>query len=70
MALQKPIEPVPVKSKTPEPIPVSTATGTVYTPRYEFRYDGRWLMDGLAVSANDQGLARHCSGDKLSGFST
>ena len=24
-------------------------TGTVTTPRYKFRYDGRWLMDGLQV---------------------
>jgi hypothetical protein len=31
-------------------------TGTVTTPRYRFRYDGRWLMDGLQVSADDRGL--------------
>jgi hypothetical protein len=40
-------------------------TGTVYTPRYEFRYDGRWLMDGLAVSANDSGLTRHNYGPSI-----
>ncbi|HMC52636.1 MAG TPA: hypothetical protein VKI64_07735 [Acidimicrobiales bacterium] len=33
---------------------------TVTTPRYRFRYDGRWLMDGLQVSPGDTGLA---SGD-------
>lgn len=31
-------------------------TGTVTTPRYRFRYDGRWLMDGLAVSPDSRGL--------------
>jgi hypothetical protein len=33
-------------------------TGTVSTPRYRFRFDGRWLMDGLRVSADDRGLTR------------
>ena len=31
---------------------------TVTTPRYRFRYDGRWVMDDLQVSADDRGLAR------------
>lgn len=35
-------------------------TGTVSTPRYRFRYDGRWLMDGLQVSPDNRGLT---SGD-------
>src|SRR5579884_307333 len=33
-------------------------TGTVLTPRYEFRYDGRWMMDGLRVSPDSRGLSR------------
>ena len=33
---------------------------TVTTPRYRFRYAGRWLMDDLQVSPDDQGLV---SGD-------
>ena len=33
---------------------------TVTTSRYRFRYDGRWVMDDLQVSPDDQGLA---SGD-------
>jgi hypothetical protein len=40
-------------------------TGTVYTPRYEFRYDGRWLMDGLRVSPNDKGLTEHNYGPSI-----
>ena len=40
-------------------------TGTVYTPRYEFRYDGRWLLDGLSVSPNDAGLTQHNYGPSL-----
>ncbi len=40
-------------------------TGTVYTPRYEFRYDGRWLMDGLSVSPNDSGLSAHNYGPSI-----
>ena len=28
---------------------------TVSTPRYSFRYDGRWLMTGIRVSPNDDG---------------
>jgi hypothetical protein len=40
-------------------------TGTVYTPRYEFRYDGRWLMDGLSVSPNDAGLTAHNYGPSI-----
>jgi hypothetical protein len=35
-------------------------TGTVTTPRYRFRFDGRWLMDDLQVSPDDRGLT---SGD-------
>jgi hypothetical protein len=38
--------------------PIDNATVT--TPRYRFRYDGRWVMDDLQVSPDDQGLA---SGD-------
>ncbi len=33
-------------------------TGTVSTPRYRFRYDGRMVMDDLAVSADDKGLRK------------
>jgi hypothetical protein len=33
-------------------------TATVATPRYRFRYDGRWLMDDLRVSPDDDGLSR------------
>jgi hypothetical protein len=33
---------------------------TITTPRYRFRYDGRWLMDSLRVSPDDHGLV---SGD-------
>lgn len=29
---------------------------TITTPRYRFRYDGRWLMTKLEVSANDDGI--------------
>ncbi|MHB8571820.1 MAG: hypothetical protein ACYDAY_02530 [Candidatus Dormibacteria bacterium] len=29
---------------------------TVTTPRYSFRYDGRWLMTAIQVSPDDQGL--------------
>jgi PKD repeat protein len=28
---------------------------TISTPRYQFRYDGRWLMTGIRVSQNDDG---------------
>jgi hypothetical protein len=31
---------------------------TVTTPRYRFRFDGRWVMDDLRVSKDDQGLSR------------
>ncbi|HVT21194.1 MAG TPA: hypothetical protein VHE57_07395 [Mycobacteriales bacterium] len=31
---------------------------TVETPRYRFRFDGRWVMDSLRVSKNDKGLTR------------
>jgi hypothetical protein len=45
---------------------------TVRTPRYRFRYGnaetglaGRWIMDGLQVSANDQGLRNGRYGPSL-----
>jgi hypothetical protein len=38
---------------------------TVATPRYKFRYDGRWLMDGLRVSPNDSGLRRDNYGPSI-----
>jgi hypothetical protein len=38
---------------------------TVTTPRYRFRYDGRWLMDGLQVSKDDRGLATGDYGHSL-----
>ncbi len=31
---------------------------TVTTPRYRFRFDGRWVMDDLQVSKDDRGLSR------------
>ena len=31
---------------------------TITTPRYRFRFDGRWLMDSLQVSKHDTGLTR------------
>lgn len=31
-------------------------TAWIRTPRYQFRYDGRWLMTQLHVSANDDGI--------------
>jgi hypothetical protein len=40
-------------------------TGTVTTPRYSFRYDGRWLMDGLQVSPNNRGLTEHDYGPNI-----
>lgn len=33
-------------------------TATITTPRYRFRYDGRWLMDSVEVSPDDQGLTK------------
>ena len=33
-------------------------TATVFTPRYRFRYDGRWLMTGISISPDDRGLSR------------
>jgi hypothetical protein len=35
-------------------------TATVLTPRYRFRYDGRWLMTGISISPDDAGFS---SGD-------
>ena len=40
-------------------------TGTVTTPRYRFRYDGRWLMDGLQVSPDDRGLSARNYGPSI-----
>jgi hypothetical protein len=40
-------------------------TATVTTPRYRFRYDGRWIMDGLEVSPNDEGFTRGNYGTSL-----
>jgi len=49
-------------------------TATVYTPRYAFTYGdtspietlaGRWIMDGLRVSPNDQGLTRGDYGSSI-----
>ncbi|MGZ4190594.1 MAG: hypothetical protein ACXVQ5_12240 [Actinomycetota bacterium] len=31
----------------------------VKTPRYWFRYDGRWLLTQLRISPNDSGLSKH-----------
>jgi hypothetical protein len=31
---------------------------TVTTPRYRFRYDGRWVMDDLQVSPDDKGFSK------------
>jgi hypothetical protein len=31
---------------------------TITTPRYRFRYDGRWLMDGLQISKDNGGLTK------------
>jgi hypothetical protein len=31
-------------------------TATVTTPRYSFRYDGRWLMTGIGISPDNGGL--------------
>ncbi len=33
-------------------------TTTVETPRYRFRYDGRWLMTGLSISPDDSGFKK------------
>ncbi len=35
-------------------------TATVETPRYSFRYDGRWLMTGIGISPDNRGFS---SGD-------
>jgi hypothetical protein len=32
-------------------------TATVKTPRYSFRYDGRWLMTGIGISPDSRGLS-------------
>jgi hypothetical protein len=32
-------------------------TATVNTPRYSFRYDGRWVMDSITVSPDNEGLS-------------
>jgi hypothetical protein len=33
-------------------------TATAMTPRYNFRYDGRWLMTGIGISPDNRGLRR------------
>ena len=40
-------------------------TATVTTPRYRFRYDGRWVMDSIQVSPDDKGLRRGDYGPNL-----
>jgi hypothetical protein len=40
-------------------------TATIATPRYSFRYDGRWLMTGISISPNDGGLRRANFGPNL-----
>jgi hypothetical protein len=40
-------------------------TATVSTQRYNFRYDGRWLMTGIGISPNDQGLSQGNFGPNL-----
>jgi len=38
---------------------------TVTTPRYRFRYDGRWVMDDLQVSPDDKGISTGDYGPNL-----
>ena len=38
---------------------------TVTTPRYRFRYEGRWVMDDLQVSPDDRGLRNGDYGPNL-----
>ncbi len=40
-------------------------TTTVDTPRFNFRYDGRWLMTGISISPDDGGLKKHDYGPNL-----
>ncbi|MFL5822810.1 MAG: hypothetical protein ACJ764_05140 [Solirubrobacteraceae bacterium] len=40
-------------------------TTTVFTPRYKFRYDGRWLMTGISISRDDRGFTRADYGPNL-----
>jgi hypothetical protein len=40
-------------------------TATLTTPRYSFRYDGRWLLTGISISPNDHGLSRGNYGPDL-----
>ncbi len=40
-------------------------TATVETPRYSFRYDGRWLMTGISISPDNRGLTRGDYGPNL-----
>ncbi|HEX6488650.1 MAG TPA: hypothetical protein VF137_07240 [Candidatus Dormibacteraeota bacterium] len=40
-------------------------TATVTTPRYRFRYDGRWVMDSIQVSPDDRGLSTGDYGPNL-----
>ena len=43
--------------------PLDTATLT--TSRYNFRYDGRWLMTGIGISPDDRGLRKGDYGPNL-----
>lgn len=40
-------------------------TATVMTPRYNFRYDGRWLMTGIGISPDNGGLSSEDFGPNL-----
>jgi hypothetical protein len=40
-------------------------TATVFTPRYRFRYDGRWLMTGISMSPDDRGFSRNDYGPNV-----
>jgi hypothetical protein len=40
-------------------------TTTVHTPRFSFRYDGRWLMTGISISRDDGGLKRQDYGPNV-----
>jgi hypothetical protein len=40
-------------------------TATILTPRYRFRYDGRWLMTGISISPDDHGFTRADYGPNL-----
>jgi hypothetical protein len=40
-------------------------TATLATPRYSFRYDGRWLLTGISISSDDKGLRNGDYGPNL-----